>query len=128
MLYEVDRSYQIEVFLLLNEMKIEELNSIGEHINQLSELLVRVVEDGESIGFLPPMKLSKANKYWKTLLKPEVILFIAKINNEIVGCVQLHLCTKQNGSHRAEVAKLMTHPNFRRNGIGRSLMEKAEFT
>jgi ribosomal protein S18 acetylase RimI-like enzyme len=128
MLYEVDRSYQIEVFLLLNEMKIEELNSIGEHINQLSELLVRVVEDGASIGFLPPMKLSKANKYWKTLLKPEVILFIAKINNEIVGCVQLHLCTKQNGSHRAEVAKLMTHPNFRRNGIGRSLMEKAEFT
>jgi ribosomal protein S18 acetylase RimI-like enzyme len=33
---------------------------------------------------------------------------------------------KQNGGHRAEIAKLMTHPNFRRNGIGRALMEKVE--
>ncbi|MGM0874896.1 MAG: N-acetyltransferase family protein [Bacillota bacterium] len=117
---------KLRCFLLLNEVEIEELNSIGEHINQLSELLVTVIEDGASIGFLPPMKLTETNKYWQTLLNSEVILFIAKINNEIVGCVQLHLCTKQNGSHRAEVAKLMTHPNFRRNGIGRSLMEIVE--
>jgi ribosomal protein S18 acetylase RimI-like enzyme len=122
----VDISYQIEVFVLFSDVKIEELKSIGEHIDKLSELLVKVVEDGASIGFLPPMKLSEAKKYWETILKPEVILFIAKINNEIVGSVQLHLCTKQNGSHRGEIGKLMTHPNFRRNGIGRSLMQKAE--
>ncbi|MFC0270377.1 GNAT family N-acetyltransferase [Metabacillus herbersteinensis] len=114
------------VFLLLNELKVEEITSIGEHITSLSELLVRVVEDGASIGFLPPMKLPEAENYWHTLLKPEVILYIAKLNNEIVGSVQLHLSTKENGSHRAEVAKLMTHPHFRRNGIGRSLMEKIE--
>jgi ribosomal protein S18 acetylase RimI-like enzyme len=60
------------------------------------------------------------------VLNPEVILFVAKINNQIVGSVQLHLCTKQNGGHRAEIAKLMTHPNYRRIGIGRLLMQKAE--
>lgn len=114
------------VFLLSNMIIIEELNSIGSHINQLSELLVKVVEDGASIGFLPPIELLEANNYWEDLLKPEVILYIAQLNNEIVGCVQLHLCTKQNGSHRAEVAKLMAHPDYRRKGIGRFLMEKVE--
>ncbi|MBA2876342.1 ribosomal protein S18 acetylase RimI-like enzyme [Anoxybacillus caldiproteolyticus] len=111
---------------MVSDVKIEQLKSIEEHIDELSELLIQVVEDGASIGFLPPLKLSDAKKYWENVLTPEVILFVAKINNQIVGSVQLHLCTKQNGGHRAEIAKLMTHPNYRRNGIGRSLMQKAE--
>ncbi|WP_152667952.1 GNAT family N-acetyltransferase [Aneurinibacillus tyrosinisolvens] len=111
---------------MFSDVKIEELKSIGEHIDKLSELLVKVVEDGASIGFLPPMERSEARKYWETVLRPEVILFIARINDEVVGSVQLHLSTKQNGSHRAEIGKLMTHPDFRCNGIGRSLMQEAE--
>jgi ribosomal protein S18 acetylase RimI-like enzyme len=111
---------------MVNDVKIEQLITIGENIEELSELLIRVVEDGASIGFLPPLKLTDAAKYWENVLNPEVILFVARINNLIVGSVQLHLCTKQNGTHRAEIAKLMTHPNYRRNGIGRSLMQKAE--
>lgn len=55
-----------------------------------------------------------------------MILYVAKINNEVAGSIQLHFVTKPNGIHRAEICKLMTHPNFRRNGIGRSLMCKAE--
>ena len=107
-------------------LKIEEIESIESHIDQLSELLVKVVDDGASIGFLPPMKLAEARQYWQTVLKPDVILFIAKINNEIVGTIQVHLCTKQNGLHRAEIAKLMTSPNARHKGVARSLMKVAE--
>ncbi|WP_054023003.1 GNAT family N-acetyltransferase [Bacillus sp. FJAT-28004] len=111
---------------MASDMIIEQIRSIGEHINGLSDLLVQVVEDGASIGFLPPMKQSEAAMYWEDVLSPEVILFIAKIDNHIVGSVQLHLCMKQNGGHRVEIAKLMTHPNYRLRGIGRSLMQKAE--
>jgi ribosomal protein S18 acetylase RimI-like enzyme len=111
---------------VLNVLKIEEIESIETHINPLSELLVKVVDDGASIGFLPPMKLSAARHYWQTVLNPDVILFIAKIHNEIVGTIQLHLCTKQNGLHRAEIAKLMTGPNARRKGVGRALLKMAE--
>lgn len=107
-------------------LKFEELKSIESHIDSLSELLVKVVDDGASIGFLPPMKLSDARQYWQTVLKPDTILFIAKVNNEIVGTIQLHLCTKQNGLHRAEIAKLMTGPNSRRKGVARSLMKVAK--
>ena len=111
-----------------NNIKVEKCIKIEEHINELIDLLVAIVEDGASIGFLPPLEPSEANKYWESVLNPDVILFVAKVNNEIVGSVQLHLCSKQNGGHRAEIAKLMTHPNYRRNGIGRLLMEKAHET
>jgi ribosomal protein S18 acetylase RimI-like enzyme len=107
-------------------LKIEEIESIETYIDPLSELLVKVVDDGASIGFLPPMKLSDARHYWQTVLNPDVILFIAKINNEIVGTIQVHLCTKKNGLHRAEIAKLMTGPSARRKGVARALMKVAE--
>ncbi|MDL4842370.1 GNAT family N-acetyltransferase [Aquibacillus sp. LR5S19] len=110
----------------MSDVKIVQIDSIEKYIDELSELLIHVVDDGASIGFLPPLKLTDANNYWKNLLSTEILLFVAKINNQIVGSVQLHLCTKQNGNHRAEIAKLLTHPNYRRKGIGRYLMNKAE--
>ncbi|WP_454861607.1 GNAT family N-acetyltransferase [Peribacillus frigoritolerans] len=105
------------------DVKIEQLTSIGYHLNELSDLLVQVVDDGASIGFLPSMKQSEAVDYWGSR---DVILLVAKLQGKIVGSVQLHLCSKQNGGHRAEIAKLMTHTGYRRNGIGRSLMLEAE--
>ncbi|MCD2369635.1 GNAT family N-acetyltransferase [Bacillus paralicheniformis] len=106
-------------------MKIEELHSTAEYTNQLAELLIRVVDDGASIGFLPPLDEQLAEAYWKTAVTPDSVLWIAKQNGRIAGSVQLHLCTKQNGRHRAEICKLMTDPAFRRQGVARSLMEKA---
>ncbi|QWH18009.1 GNAT family N-acetyltransferase [Bacillus mycoides] len=110
----------------MRSIVIEEIKRLDEDIEGLSELLKTVVDDGASIGFLPPLEGKEAAKYWETVLALEVILYVAKINNEVAGSVQLHLVTKPNGIHRAEICKLMTHPNFRRNGIGRSLMQKAE--
>ncbi|MFA9559493.1 GNAT family N-acetyltransferase [Evansella sp. AB-rgal1] len=111
---------------MINNLTIEQIDSVEKYIDVLSELLIQVVEEGASIGFLPPLQRTDANKYWREVVNPEVILFVAKINDQIAGSVQLQLCTKQNGSHRAEIAKLMTHPNYRRNGIGRYLMNGAE--
>ncbi|HDR7385991.1 GNAT family N-acetyltransferase [Bacillus toyonensis] len=110
----------------MQNLEIKEIELLDKSIEELSELLKTVVDDGASIGFLPPLEQEESTKYWQTVLAPEVILFIAKINNKVAGSVQLHLITKPNGIHRAEICKLMTHPNFRRNGIGRSLMQKAE--
>ncbi len=111
---------------MLVDIEIEHLHSTVEHMEELSELLIQVVEDGASIGFLPPIALAEAMDYWEEVINPDVLLFVAKKNNRIVGSIQLHLCFKPNGLHRAEIAKLMTHPHYRRNGIGRILMETAE--
>lgn len=111
---------------MFNEIEIEQLTSMDEYTEELSEFLIQVVEDGGSVGFLPPLELVDAMNYWEEVLDPNVLLFVAKRNNRIIGSIQLHICTKPNGLHRAEIAKLMTHPHYRRNGVGRLLMEKAE--
>lgn len=93
---------------------------------QLAQLLIDVVADGASVGFLPPVEWADAQAYWQEVLTEGVLLWVARWQGEIVGSVQLHLCLKPNGSHRAEIAKLMVHPSARRKGIGQQLMQLAE--
>jgi ribosomal protein S18 acetylase RimI-like enzyme len=107
-------------------LKIEELTTIDQHIDELSDLLMNVVDDGASIGFLSPMARSAAMEFWQQVLNPHVILYAAWMDDAIAGTVQLHLCTKQNGTNRAEIAKMMVHPQFRQKGIARKLMQTAE--
>ncbi|GGG67893.1 GNAT family N-acetyltransferase [Paenibacillus radicis (ex Gao et al. 2016)] len=111
----------------MTSLTIEEITSIVQDEEELSSLLIKVVEDGASIGFLPPLDRAAALHYWRGVLGgDDVILFTAKLQGRIVGSIQLQLSTKPNGSHRAEIAKLMTNPDYRRQGIGRALMQAAE--
>ena len=107
-------------------IEIKDTKQLNEELDGLSALLKTVVDEGASLGFLPPLAQEQALTYWKTVIAPEVILFIAKINQKVAGSIQLHLMTKPNGRHRAEICKLMTHPDFRRHGIERALMQIAE--
>ena len=93
---------------------------------QLVDLLIASVDDGASIGFLPPLAREEADRYWAGALAPGVILLVAEQAGRIVGTVQLQLALKANGRHRAEVNKLMVHPEARRRGLGRLLMERVE--
>ncbi|MHA6531267.1 GNAT family N-acetyltransferase [Paenibacillus sp. BAC0078] len=95
---------------------------------QLNRLLIDVVEDGASVGFLPPLAVEDASDYWQGVLGPGVLLWVAFEGETIVGTVQLHYVTKPNGAHRAEIAKLMVHPKHRRKGIAGMLMDTAEQT
>ncbi|ANX11494.1 GNAT family N-acetyltransferase [Fictibacillus arsenicus] len=107
-------------------VEIINVRNIDEYVEELSDLLIKVVHDGASIGFLPPLKKDDADAYWRSCTAPEIIFLAAKIEGKIAGTVQLHLCTKPNGTHRAEVAKLMTHPSHRQKGIARHLMNEIE--
>lgn len=107
-------------------MEIIELHSVDADIHELSDLLIKVVDDGASIGFLPPLAKTEADAFWKSCVKPDVLIWVAKVEGKIAATIQLHLCTKPNGTHRAEIAKLMTHPSFRQKGLARQLMKHAE--
>lgn len=95
-------------------------------LQQLTQLLITVVEDGASIGFLPPLREEEAREYWLGAVEPGVLLWTAWKGDTLCGTVQLQLCTKANGIHRAEVAKLMVHPEERKQGIARALMNRLE--
>lgn len=94
--------------------------------HELSELLISVVNDGASIGFLPPLNMKEALDYWKSVTGPGVYLWIARDNGSLAGTIQLQLAGKANAAHRAEIAKLVVHPEHRRKGIAARLLDTAE--
>lgn len=104
--------------------RLDRLNET--EMSNLSALLVDVVDDGASIGFLAPLRFQEAESYWNSVMEPGVSLWIATLNGQIVGTIQLHLAMKGNAMHRAEICKLMVHPVSRHRGIARKLMLEAE--
>jgi GNAT superfamily N-acetyltransferase len=95
----------------------------------LSRLLKETVEDGASVGFLAPVQVATAETYWKGVfdsLGATRMLWIADDGGSVVGSVQLELCAKENGLHRAEVQKLFVLPAHRGRGIARRLMDEVE--
>jgi GNAT superfamily N-acetyltransferase len=95
-------------------------------IDKLANILVAVVAQGASVGYLPPLSLEEASDYWRGVVKPSVRLLIAERDGQIVGTAQLELAMKLNGRHRAEVNKVLVHPGCQRQGIGRKLMTEIE--
>lgn len=99
-------------------------------LNQLAETLDLAVGQGASIGFIPPFGHADALAFWQKLIPVftagERRLLVVRLNNKIVGTVQLAVSQPANGAHRAEVNKLMVHPDARRLGIARSLMIAVE--
>lgn len=97
---------------------------------ELVALLKDSVDDGASVGFLRPLSTDIAEQYWhevtRDVAEQSRILLVARRDGIVVGSVQLGLCTKPNGVHRAEVQKLLVHTRSRRRGIGRELMTAVE--
>jgi acetyltransferase len=78
-------------------------------IPALVELLQDAVHGGASVGFLAPLAPKTAADYWAGVfagLDAGHLLWVAETAGRIVGSVQLELCAKENGRHRAEVQKL----------------------
>jgi len=96
----------------------------------LVELLRDTVNNGASVGFIPPLEVETAQRYWldtfQEVEKAERVLLVSHGDKRLTGSAQLALATKQNGLHRAEVQKVIVHSDFRRRGIGCALMESLE--
>lgn len=107
---------------------IEQVTSLSDaDLDQLAELLVAIVDQGASVGYLPPLDTADARGYWQCAIQSDNVVFlVARKDGQIAGTVQLEYSTKKNGRHRAEVNKLLVHPNAQRLGIGRKLMSALE--
>lgn len=118
-------------------------------VEGLGILLADAVDDGASVGFLAPLTADRATAYWSGLAAAvadgTVTIWIAHDSegdsgdgriaggsdgtgdgSRVVGTVQLRCESSPNGTHRAEVAKLLVHRDARGRGIARTLLNAAE--
>lgn len=100
-------------------------------LDMLAEVLHAVVHDGASVSFVVPFSHDDARRFWSDKVLPDVInasrrVLVARSAGKIVGTVQLEMAGQPNQQHRAEVAKLLVHPDVRRRGIARALMHALE--
>ncbi|HYG88244.1 MAG TPA: GNAT family N-acetyltransferase [Azospirillum sp.] len=97
----------------------------------LETLLEDAVASGASVGFHPPLAPALNAAYWAGVAAQvesgaTVLLAVHEPDGTLSGSVQLALCPKQNGPHRAELQKLLVHSAHRRKGLGRRLLAAAE--
>lgn len=100
-------------------------------LDELAALLHACVEEGASINFIHPYSLEDARRFWARKVLPRVgedalTVLVAEEQGRIVGSVQLDCDTPPNQVHRADIKKLLVHPDFQRRGIGRRLMTEIE--
>jgi ribosomal protein S18 acetylase RimI-like enzyme len=106
-------------------------SSLDDEIDMLSDILHAVVYDGAGVSFVVPFTHDEARAFWIEKVLPGVRagtrrVLVARSGTRIVGTVQLDLATPPNQTHRAEVLKMLVHPDARRRGIARALMVALE--
>ena len=92
----------------------------------LVDLLIDTVDDGASLGFIPPVVPAAAWKYWIGLV-PELadgsrVLVGVFCDGQILGSAQLWLPSLPNARHRADVQKVFIARTLRGRGVGAALM------
>ena len=113
----------IEYQLLTEQQARQELEA-------LTDVLQGCVSDGASVGFIDPGDRRLMRNFWQDtfsgLDRGERLLLVARQRQKIVATVMVVWNAMPNSRHRAEISKLLVHPDARRQGIARQLMQLAE--
>ena len=112
-------------------MTIDSWSGNPADLGGLGEVLHACVHAGASVSFVLPFTRENAVAFWRDQVLPAVkdgtrCVLLARVDQKIVGTVQIDLDTPPNQPHRTEVKKLLVHPDARRLGIARSLMLAVE--
>ena len=101
-------------------------------IPALAGILIDCVEGGASVSFMLPIDQRTAEGFYEAVVEKlangSTILFVAYVDGEPAGAVQLSPEHKPNQPHRADVQKLLVHRRGRNRGVARALMRALEET
>ncbi|MXP62750.1 GNAT family N-acetyltransferase [Roseomonas sp. M0104] len=96
----------------------------------LASILAACVADGASLGYRDPLSAEMARTMWRKVSADVAmgtrLLLVAWQEGRMAGTVQLDLATPETEAHRAVLRQLLVHPDFRRAGVGRALVQRAE--
>jgi len=114
------------------DLRIRQLHVLTQpDIEGLCDVLMDCVQGGASVSFMNPMTRAKATSFWQSVAasvaREQRLLFTAEEpTGAIVGTVQIVFAEPENQPHRADVAKMLVHRRWRKQGIGARLLAAAE--
>ena len=110
--------------------EIRPLTNTPQTLAQLAEVLIATVAAGGSVGFMHPVSPAQAQAFWQAALSEadagNRVIFGAWDGQRLLGTVTLLVTMPPNQPHRAEMAKMMTHPQARQHEIATRLIQAAE--
>lgn len=99
-------------------------------LGELTDVLQGCVADGASVGFIDAEDREVMTRFWQqriaSITSGDSEVLVARQHGRIVATVILSRSGMPNGRHRAEISKLLVHPQARRQGIARELMQRAD--
>ena len=125
----------------MTEIRVHDSGPDARLVDSIVEIHVASsIENGQTIAdFVAPYTLEKRRlikKSWEDKLElcrpggPDVLVTSfdrdAAGDEQLSGCVQLHMPPSESGPMRAFVQRLFVSPDFRRRGIATKLMRKLE--
>lgn len=100
------------------------------HVPGLAAVLADCVANGASVSFMKPFGQADAEAFFRRVARQvgagETVLVAAFLGDRILGTAQLGLDMPPNQPHRAEVRKMLVHPDGRRQGIAASMLRRLE--
>jgi GNAT superfamily N-acetyltransferase len=111
-------------------IQVLDIAAAASAVPRLTEILVACVNGGASVNFLAPLEPDKAKAYWQQAARDagtgrKSVLALWR-GGALVGTGTLDLATPENQRHRAEVQKVLVHPQARGRGLGRAIMRALE--
>jgi len=98
-------------------------------VRRLSDIMVACVDSG-SVSHLPSLAPAAAQEHMRAaasgVAQGRCVLLGAWFRGVLAGMVRMQLDTPPNQRHRAEVAELLIHPDFRRRRMATRLMNAGE--
>jgi len=113
-------------------MQIAELDQTGaaRELEALAEILHACVHGGASVSFMLPFAMEEARAFWRRVIPligpSRRRLLVARVDGRTLGTAQIDMALPPNQPHRAEVMKVLVHPDGRRRGLARALMLELE--
>jgi GNAT superfamily N-acetyltransferase len=129
-LHDISNSLEFAYAKPVNGIETLDAAAAASAEHRLSDILIACVAGGASVSFLPPLAPETARAFWKhttaAIAAGRQILLAAWAGGVLAGTVTLDIGTPPNQPHRAEVQKLLVHPEARRQGLARALMHRLE--